>query len=288
MKDRAKRSGRGWAKKDRSSAGNFAPKPRRVESAAVPAQGRLVMGRNCLKELLKYRPDALKQALVARYEGKNKPGEDYGALLKALHENEVPVRFVGGEELSALLGSSSHQSFGAVLNPGGPLSWKEYLAELSGEEPCLVVLLDGVCDPQNVGAIVRAAECFGAGAIVWSHNRGPACHTPVISKSSAGASELAKCFEVANLAEALRRLKKQGFWVVGAEASAEAIKLNEFEFPPRCALVMGSEGQGLGALVQNLSDYLVSIPLCGKISSLNVSQAASIMLYAYRGQFSAA
>ena len=245
----------------------------------------MVIGRNCLREVLKHAPQRLKQVLVARYKGQ-RPEQGYAQLLASLEEHKIPVEFLDHEELSRRVNSYSHQSFAALLEPRVVPDWKSYLEDLGADEKeqAIVLALDAVTDPQNLGAILRTAECFAVDAVIWSKNR-TAPLSPSVSKASAGASELLNCFELSNLSEGLRRLKSRNFWLVAAEAGLEAVPLEEFEFPAKCALVMGSEGEGISRLVQSLADYHVRISLFGKISSLNVSQAAAIMLHAYRSRF---
>jgi 23S rRNA (guanosine2251-2'-O)-methyltransferase len=135
-----------------------------------------------------------------------------------------------------------------------------------------------VYDPQNLGALMRAAECFGAAAMVWSRNRGCGL-TPVVTKASVGASELLDLIEVSNLADAIRRFKDAGYWIVAADMDPQAEDLQTFQFPAHTVLVMGSEGSGLRELTRRSADSLVRIVTPGRIGSLNVSQATAVILH---------
>ena len=139
-------------------------------------------------------------------------------------------------------------------------------------------MLDSIFDPQNFGSLLRSAECFGVDGVIWSKNRG--CElTPVVSKASVGASELLPLLCVSNLAETMRKFKKNGFWIVTAEIGEEAKSLDSFDFPEKTLLIMGSEGKGVQKLLSKEADSKVYLPMYGQIDSLNVSQAASVLLY---------
>ncbi|MBX7145428.1 MAG: 23S rRNA (guanosine(2251)-2'-O)-methyltransferase RlmB [Oligoflexia bacterium] len=250
----------------------------RVQAAApqlTPAQ--LVMGRNCVQEVLRHTP---KRVLRVFCSIKNdEPGGVAGAVVNLARQHKIGVEFVTQDELTSLVGSSSHQSFAAHVTSRPSIGLKEYIASKESAERALILCLDEVMDPHNLGAIFRAAECFGVDALLWSKNRGVGI-TPTVSKSSVGASELVPSIQVSNLADALRKIKEAGFWIVAADADPSARALNDFEFPDKVAIVLGSEGEGLSRLVKELADYPVYIPLRGKIQSLNVSQAATLFLAA--------
>ncbi len=199
--------------------------------------------------------------------------------LERARELGIGVELMGLSELSERCGSTSHQSIAALVAPRELVSLKQFLS--TDREESLLVIVDSIEDPHNFGAILRAAECFGADAVIWSKNRGVGI-TPVVTKASVGASELVTLIEVANLVEAAGRCKDAGYWLVGAEVREGAKELGGFEFPKKCALVLGSEGEGIHNLLQRKLDYRVYIPLLGRIDSLNVSQAAAVLLYSAR------
>jgi len=250
---------------------------RNQERASNSVDGRaLVMGRHVIEELIKHQPERILQVFVER-------GGDGGRkqeILAQLSQIDVEVREVSGDELQRMTGSTSHQSFVAALKPREPITLKGMLESLE-EGPALVLMVDGVQDPQNQGAILRAAECFGVNAVVWSRNRGVSM-TPVVTKASVGASELVDWIEVGNLHDAILKCKEAGFWVVGTLAEEGAQSISELSMPERTLLIVGSEDLGMQPLLRKDLDFPVFIPMHGRIDSLNVSQATAVALYEIR------
>ena len=140
-----------------------------------------------------------------------------------------------------------------------------------------VLMLDQIFDPQNFGAILRSAECFGVDGVVWSKNRG-ADLTPTAAKTSSGASELLKLIRIANLAEAVSQFQKEGFEVLVSLLVAKSENAFEYTFAPKTVLIVGSEGEGIQPLIQKKADRSIYIPMAGKIESLNVAQATAVLL----------
>ena len=146
----------------------------------------------------------------------------------------------------------------------------------------LVLLLDGIEDPQNLGSLIRSAHCFGANGVIIPRDRAAAI-TPAVIKASAGAAGHVPVARVVNLTHAIDFLKEKGFWIYGTDAEADT-GLESVRFGGDIGLVMGSEGKGLRPLVRKHCDILLSIPLFGKVDSLNVSVAAGILLHEIRRQ----
>ncbi|MCZ6783211.1 MAG: RNA methyltransferase [Proteobacteria bacterium] len=200
-------------------------------------------------------------------------------VVKAAGEAGVPVEEVGPEELARGGGPGGNPQGVALL--AGPLP------ELELEEICMgepgartLVALDGVEDPQNVGAIVRVAEAAGASGLVLTRRRAPPL-SPALARASAGAIEWLPVARVGNLVRSLKGLKSNGFWVVGAEPHAAT---SLFRAPDRVlegdlVVVMGAEGRGLRDGVRALVDHPVRIPTPGRVASLNVATAAAIVLF---------
>jgi len=242
--------------------------------------GDFVMGRNCLAEVLKHAPERIIEVYVAeaRDDGGRAAVDRRGELIERCHESDIQVRQVPRRDLDAMVHSDSHQGFVARVRPREVLQLDD-LVELVREQPFVRILaLDGVLDPQNSGAILRAAECFGVDAVLWSKNRA-APVGPVVSKVSVGASELVPLCPVSNLHRALEALKGAGAWLVGAMVTPDASSLDTFEFPQKAIIVMGSEGEGVQHLIGESLDFHVYIPMLGVVSSLNVSQATTVMLH---------
>jgi 23S rRNA (guanosine2251-2'-O)-methyltransferase len=184
-------------------------------------------------------------------------------------------------KLSEMVETDSHQGILAWCLREEEIPLSRYLKESDPNCPSLLVLVDSVNDPQNLGAILRAAECFGADGVIISKNRGCSI-TPVVTKASVGASELVRTFEVSNLAEALRLCTEHGYWGVVTALVPEAIPLATFSFPHRTVMVLGSEGTGVQSLLLRRADFTLKIEQYGMIDSLNVSQATAVLLYQYR------
>ncbi len=236
------------------------------------------MGRNCVREVLRHSP----QHVVKIYSSATSGGD--AEIQTLISRSGLELAMLSFEELSKLVGSESHQSYAALLRDRKVYELKELIAETETCPRSVVVMVDTINDPQNFGSILRACECFAVDAVIWSKNRGVAV-TPVVTKSSVGASELVPMVPVSNLGEALRKLKDAGYWIVAADAAADAQSIWSFDLPERCVFVFGSEGEGIQRLLLENSDYWVSVPLLGKIDSLNVSQAVAVFLFRYRQVF---
>ncbi len=241
----------------------------------------LVIGRNSVREVLLHLREEVQELFFAEAKGERQRDSRAQELLDLARSKKVRVSAVSLSELTRMVGSEAHQSFAALLSERPALELKSLLEALEPQESSLLVMLDSVNDPQNFGAILRAAECFAVDAVIYSKNRGSPV-SPVVSKVSAGASELVPLCAVSNLVEAARKIKKAGFWLVACDVDKSAIELPKFEFPQKAALILGSEGSGLQKLLLEQVDYKVSIPMLGKIDSLNVSQAAAVIMYAAR------
>lgn len=186
----------------------------------------------------------------------------------------VRVVVQGAEEIQQRCGSAGHQGVCAEV---ASYSYADAEALLAGPEP-LIVALDQVQDPQNLGAICRSAECAGASGVVLPERRAAEV-TPAVCKASAGAVEHLPVAQVRNLADFLNAAKSAGLWCYGADAGG-TIRYDEVDYAGGVVLVLGSEGRGLRPRVAAACDALVSIPLSGRIESLSVSAAAAVLLYA--------
>jgi 23S rRNA (guanosine2251-2'-O)-methyltransferase len=199
-------------------------------------------------------------------------------VVEAAGARSVPVSSVPAEQVEALADGALHQGVAARIRAAPKLSEAGLSTHSWGPE-AIVVLIDGVTDPQNLGALIRTAEAAGAEALVYRRHRAAPLGNVAI-KASAGALIHLSIAEVPNLPRALERLKEQGFWVTGLDGDAESTIYAE---PPsgRIALVLGAEGEGLSRLVRETCDDLLAIPLRGRVGSLNVSVAAGVALFSY-------
>lgn len=200
------------------------------------------------------------------------------AVVEAAGASGVRVRTVPTERIDSLSGGALHQGVAARVETLPRLAEADLSSRAWGPD-AIVVVIDGVSDPQNLGALARTAEAAGAEALVSRRRRAARLGT-VALKASAGALLHLPVAEVANIPRALMRLQEARFWVVGLDASARKTILEQ---PPagRLALVLGAEGEGLSRLVRESCDELAAIPLRGKVDSLNVAVAAGVALFSY-------
>lgn len=252
----------GFAKKD----GN---RQRENSDNAVP-EG-VVAGRNAVRELLKSER-SIDKIFV---KGGSREGSITLLVSQAI-EKKIPVVEVTQEKLDSLSGYVNHQGIVAMA------AEKEYtdvdsilaIAAERGETP-LIVIADGIEDPHNMGALIRCAECAGAHGIIIPKRRSVGI-TPTVYKASAGAIEHMAIAKVTNISQTVDDLKKKGLWIFAAEAGGSAYYETDFNIPT--AVIFGSEGFGVGRAIKEKCDFIVSIPMYGKVNSLNVSTAASVIL----------
>jgi len=223
---------------------------------------------NPLLEILRSSPKRVNKILLQK-EGGRRPVGEIVALAKSGH---IPYLFVPKQALDKL--SAYHQGVVATLAPKEFSSLESILED--AKNPFLV-LLDEVEDPQNLGAILRSAEGAGADGVILPERRSAGL-TEVVYEVSAGALEHLKVARVPNLSQAMDELKKRGIWLVGAEGGGEG-EYHEFDYTLPVGLVFGSEGRGLRPLVRKKCDKILSIPMRGRVNSLNVAAAAAVFLF---------
>ena len=199
--------------------------------------------------------------------------------LRALASNrKIEIEAADRRKLDDIAHSEAHQGVIAYVGPRKYWELEPMARAALDERPNAVLLmLDSLQDPQNLGTISRTAEATGVGGIITSHNRSPEI-TPSVVKASAGAAEHLRYSRIANLAQAIDSLKQLGFWIVGLAAEA-AVSYTDFDYRRPLVLVVGAEGEGLHELLRKKADALVSLPMAGKVSSLNAAVAGSILLY---------
>lgn len=191
--------------------------------------------------------------------------------------NRVPVERVGAEALRRQARQKPHQGVVADVLPRPPWSEREMLDALQRVERPILLALDGVQDPHNLGACLRSADACGALAVIVPRDR--AAHvTPVVRKVAAGAAETTPVAIVTNLMRTLKLLKNAGLWVVGADADGPR-RSHEVDLTGGTVLVLGAEGEGLRHLTRKSCDWIVRLPQLGAVESLNVSVAAGMLLY---------
>ena len=199
-------------------------------------------------------------------------------LVRLARKLDVPVRFEERIQVDRAAGTREHQGVVAFVSSTPAASFYDFLKPRpSGSIPGLLVLLDGVEDPQNLGAIVRTSLAAGAQGVVIPERRGAGL-TETVARASAGALAHLPVARVKNLVRAMEDMKEAGYWLIGLDERAEK-KYTEADFSGQVGIVLGGEGEGLHELTRKRCDFLVSIPTCGPVRSLNVSVAAGIVLF---------
>jgi 23S rRNA (guanosine2251-2'-O)-methyltransferase len=265
----------------------------RTDSSTRKGQGSL--SKRPLAEL----PDSEQEFVENRIEGKNpvlealRSGRTVEKLLVARGSTEGPVREIIGrarekgivvqqverQRLDEISDSGAHQGVIAYVTPYRYAEVDEIIQRAREKgEAAFLIILDEITDPHNLGAIIRTAECCGAHGVIIPKRRSAGL-TPAAVKASAGAVEYMPVAKVTNLARLLDDLKTRGIWIAGADLGEDALPYTEQDYTVPIALVIGSEGRGIGRLVREKCDFLAAIPLKGRIESLNASVAAGILMY---------
>jgi 23S rRNA (guanosine2251-2'-O)-methyltransferase len=194
-----------------------------------------------------------------------------------IEKSKLPFEMVDRKFLDKITNNANHQGLVAIIS-----SYDYFTVEEIINEPCksnfhLLVMLDGLEDPHNLGAVLRTCDAVGVdGVIIPKHNS--VSLTPTVAKVSTGAIEHVKVARVTNLTSTLKDLKKHGFWVVGAEAE-NSIDYRSVDYNVPIVLVIGGEGKGISRLVKEQCDFRIKIPMIGHVNSLNASVATSVILY---------
>jgi 23S rRNA (guanosine2251-2'-O)-methyltransferase len=244
------------------------------EQSVMRDKKTIVYGLHAVKMLLQHCPDFIRQLWVQA----QRQDIVLQELLQQARAISITVQIVPKVELDRLTENAVHQGIVALCKnvaEHSELDLQELVARLN--KPALLLVLDGVQDPHNLGACLRSANALGVHAVIVPKDRAVGI-TPVVRKVASGAAEFTPLISVTNLARTLRWLKEQGIWLYGADETATQ-KLFEIDFTGPSALVLGSEGKGLRRLTRESCDALVQIPAAGIIGSLNVSVATGICLY---------
>ena len=238
-----------------------------------------------MKDEIIYGINPVLEALRAEGQGLNKiilsAGKEGGSirLLRQLaREKGIPVQVSPREALDRLAGNGLHQGVLAFTAASPYSTWDDLLERVrSAPGKAVVLVLDSIEDPQNLGSLIRTAEACGIQGILLPKDRAAGI-TPAVVKASAGAVAHLPVARVTNLANTLEDLKKEGFWIVGADSRAEK-SLYQMKFDMPVGLVIGSEGKGIRPLLLKKCDFTLSIPLKGKVSSLNAAIAGAVILF---------
>lgn len=227
----------------------------------------LVSGRNNVKEVLRNfsEKDSIKKAYCQENFNEND-------ILSLLKKRNIAINYVEKQKLDNLV-KNNHQ--GIILDVRD-FAYSNLDDMIANKEKCFLVILDHIEDPHNLGAIIRTVEASGADGIILPINRSVSVNETVM-KTSVGALYNVKIASVVNLNNTIKKLKKEGFWIVGTDMDGD--DYTKIKYPPKTALIIGSEGFGMTRIIKESCDFVASIPMNGKVNSLNASVAAGIMIY---------
>jgi 23S rRNA (guanosine2251-2'-O)-methyltransferase len=231
----------------------------------------ILYGRNPVLEALRSGRQARKLVLATGLGNESRLVE----ILALAHDRQIPVEESSRRRLDDIAHTEHHQGIAGYFHGRPPLALEELIAR--SHPPQLFVVLDGIQDPQNLGAITRTADAVGADGVVLPRHRAAGV-TAAAAKASAGATEHVPVAVVTNLVQALEQLQAAGLWVVGLAADGDT-RYDAFDFTGPVAVVVGAEGEGMRALTRRHCDAVVSLPLLGHVSSLNAGAAAAVLLY---------
>jgi 23S rRNA (guanosine2251-2'-O)-methyltransferase len=249
-----------------------------LAAAVAESRRHLVYGLHAVGAVIERSPERLLELWMAE------PRRDARAtsLRERAEAAGIRVQTVSGDSLAKLAGEVAHQGAVAAVRPLKAWDEHDLVGAISGLDDALLLVLDGVTDPHNLGACLRSADAAGAHAVVIPKDRA-ATVDGVVRKVAAGAAEFVPVATVTNLARVLDLLKERGIWVVGTDGEAPQT-LYEADLNRPLALVLGAEGDGMRRLTRERCDFLVRIPMAGQVESLNVSVAAGIALFEARRQ----
>lgn len=230
-----------------------------------------IFGKNPVLEVLKS-DRSVNKVLIAKDSQKA-----VQEVIKLAKDRKIPFQMVEKSYLDKLFPQKNHQGVAALVSAVDYVDWQDILAiaRKKGEDP-FIIILDEIEDPHNLGAIIRTADGAGAHGVIIPKRRAVPL-TEGVAKASAGAVEHVPVARVANLAQIIDLLKKEGCWIVGTSVKGQKVYKQDLKGP--LVIVIGSEGKGLGRLIEEKCDFLVTIPMQGKIQSLNASVAAGIVMY---------
>ena len=244
---------------------------------SLMSRGAAIYGFHAVTARIRHRPTSIREILV----DSNRHDPRLKRLLQAAAERGLIVQSVASKRLDDMAGSGHHRGIVALVDAHAESRSLDEILD-SVDEVALVLVLDGVTDPHNLGACLRVADALGAHAIVAPKDRAVGV-TATVEKVASGAAQTVPYIIVTNLARQLRAMNERGVWTVGASQAAQ-LPLGECDLRRPVALVLGAEGRGLRRLTEQTCDELVAIPMMGTVESLNVSVAAGICLYEARRQ----
>ncbi len=234
----------------------------------------LIYGFHSITNYIKNNPSLVVQIYVDNSR-KDKRQQDLTALAAA---HKIKTSLISYNELNNLTHVSTHQGVAAEVKQLVKPTLNQVMSDLKDRTSAQILILDGITDPQNLGAIIRTAECFGVDAIILPKDNSANTDNAIVAKTAAGAINNLSIISVNNVSQAMETLKENEFWIAGTGLDKTATNLFEFKFQGKLAWVMGNEGNGMRRLTQENCDYIIKIPLKGITQSLNVSVATGIVL----------
>lgn len=245
---------------------------------------RIVYGINPVKEAMRSGAEFDRLLVLRGPMPSGKPASALNELVKQAHAHAIRVETAEMAELKRVSGTGKHQGIVAVMRQGFKYSDLEEIIESFKEsnEKALILILDSIEDPQNMGTLIRSAEAASVDGVIIPKDRS-ASITGSVTKASAGATEHVRIHVATNINSAIKKLKEAGVWVVALEAGSEN-QISAIDLDIDVALIVGSEGKGIRRLVKENSDLCAYIPLAGRTGSLNAAQAGTIALYEARRQ----
>jgi 23S rRNA (guanosine2251-2'-O)-methyltransferase len=234
----------------------------------------VIYGINSIRDLLRQNKDGWEKIFIAA----GRKGSSVEEIIELARIGKIPLEFVERKYLDKIAGTAEHQGVGAIYKSFVYADLDVLIKNRNKHFSVdLIVILDSVMDPQNLGSIIRTAHCLGANGVIIPENR--AAHvTAAVNKASSGSVQQIPVARVVNLAQSLDYLKDKGFWIFGADAH-DGNSLQNMDFNCSVALVLGGEEKGIRPLLKKKCDFLINIPMAGSFDSLNVSVAGGIILY---------
>ncbi len=234
----------------------------------------VIYGINPLLEIFLTCPTMVEKIVIAEGRG----GEALQKIMKLASDHGVPVEFTGREKVEKLAPRRIHQGIVGLCREHAYATVDDVIANRHKKSRYdLIIILDSINDPQNLGAIIRTAHCCGANGVIIPSNRAASVTASVV-KASAGAVYRIPTAMTVNLVRTIEYLKDKGFWIYGADAASED-SFHTPDYEGHIGLVLGNEGLGIRPLIRKKCDFLISIPIRGEVASLNVSAAAGVILY---------
>lgn len=233
-----------------------------------------VYGKNVIRQLLEQDKKIYEVILLDTLKDKE--------LEQKVRRRNIPIKQMGRKKMDASFPNANHQGVAAKIDDYKTYEIEEILRAVPANKTPLLVMLDGLEDPHNLGAILRTCDCIGVDGVILGKHRCVGL-TPTVAKVSTGAIDTVKVTIVNNLSQTLQRLKKEGFWVAGADAQ-DAMDYRKGQYDVPLVLVIGAEGFGISPLVRKHCDYAIALPMEGSVTSLNASVACAVLLYQIHAQ----